>query len=104
MRGAAAGFASLVFLTLAATPAAAALMTGEYACVGSGGSVLIGLGFRVLANGTYTDLDNTTSGRLSYGGGETTVTFIGGHLDGQVGRDLRGGRSFRINAISCSRM
>jgi hypothetical protein len=95
--------ALLLPLAFAADHAAAALLPGEYACIGSGGSILIGLGFRVPANDVYTDLDNKTSGRLSYGAGETTVNFIGGHLDGQVGRDIRNGRSFRINAISCGR-
>jgi hypothetical protein len=103
VRGAALGAASLVLVALGGGEAAAALMPGEYACVGSGGTILIGLGFRVLTNGTYTDLDNTTSGRLAYGADGSTVTFVGGHLDGQVGRDLRGS-NFRINAISCSHM
>lgn len=104
MRWATIAAASLVLVCIGSGEAAAALMPGEYACVGSGGSILIGLGFRARADGTYTDLDNTTSGRLSYGANGSTVTFVGGHLDGQVGRDVRGGRSFRINAISCSRM
>lgn len=63
------------------------LKIGEYACTGSGGRILIGLGFKVLSGNRYTDLDNTTSGTFSIEG--STVKFRGGHLDGQIGRDLR---------------
>ena len=82
------------------TASAAGLQAGEYACVGSGGSILIGLGFKLQANGTYTDLDGKSRGRVTYNG--SNVTFVGGHLAGQVGRNVRGGNSFEINAISCS--
>ena len=53
--------ACLIAIILAAAwvgPAGAAgLYPGEYACAGSGGTILIGLGFKLLANGTYTDLN-----------------------------------------------
>ncbi len=89
------------FLVLAGlTPASAAgLQPGEYACAGSSG-ILIGLGFRLQANGTYTDLDGKTSGAVTYNG--SSVTFVGGHLAGQVGRNVRGGTNFEIGSISCS--
>ena len=79
---------------------AAELQPGEYACAGSGGRILIGLGFKLLADGTYTDLDGKTSGRVVYQG--STVSFVGGHLAGQVGRNIRGA-NFEIGSISCSR-
>src|SRR3569623_1946784 len=63
------------------------LPAGEYSCVGSGGEVLLGLGFRLMADGTYTDLDNTTSGTWTISGDE--VTFTGGNLDGYSGRDIK---------------
>jgi hypothetical protein len=90
------------FLVLTAlTPASAAgLQPGEYACAGSGGRILIGLGFRLQANGTYTDLDGKTSGTVSYNGSD--LTFVGGHLAGQAGRNVRGGTNFEIGFISCS--
>ena len=84
--------------------AAAALLPGEYACAGSGGTILVGLGFKVLADGSYTDLDGKTSGRLAYGADGSTVSFVGGHLAGEVGRNIRGGRSFEVHSISCSRV
>ena len=92
-----------LFLVLASlTPASAAgLQAGEYACAGSGGTILIGLGFKLKADGTYTDLDGKNAGTVSYTG--SNVTFVGGHLAGQVGRNVRGGTNFEIGTISCSR-
>ena len=78
---------------------AGALKMGEYACYGVGGRPMIGLGFKVLSGNSYVDLDGKNPGRFSVNGGG--VTFRGGHLDGQVGRELTGGR-FRIGAqASC---
>jgi len=79
---------------------AAELRPGEYACAGSGGRILIGLGFKLQADGTYTDLDGKSSGRVVYSG--SNISFVGGHLAGQVGRNVRGGTNFEINMISCS--
>ena len=79
---------------------AAGLKAGEYACAGSGGTLLIGLGFTLKADGTYTDLAGRSSGRVAYQG--SSVKFIGGHLDGQVGTNVRGGTNFVIHMISCS--
>ncbi len=79
--------------------AAAGLKIGEYACYGSGGRPMIGLGFKVLPGNRYTDLDNKNPGTFAISGGN--VTFKGGHLGGQVGRELKG-TSFRIGAqASC---
>ncbi|RHW16325.1 hypothetical protein D1610_15905 [Sphingomonas gilva] len=69
------------------------LKPGEYACYGSGGRIMIGLGFKVAANGRYTDLEGGNPGTVSVAGGN--VTFRGGHMDGQVGRDLSN-HAFRI--------
>ena len=66
----------------------AGLKVGEYACYGSGGRLMIGLGFKVLSPDRYEDLDGGNAGSFSVSG--TTVTFRGGHLDGQTGRNLRG--------------
>jgi hypothetical protein len=92
----------IVACVACAIPAAAAgLKAGEYACAGSGGRILIGLGFKLNANGTYTDLDGKNSGKVAFEG--SSVRFVGGHLDGQVGRNVRGDSNFEINMISCSR-
>jgi hypothetical protein len=82
------------------TATAAGLQPGEYTCAGASG-ILIGLGFKLLPDGTYTDLDGTTSGRVEFRG--STVIFIGGHLGGYVGNNVRGGTNFEIHSISCSR-
>jgi len=87
-------------LACAAPVAAANLRPGEYACAGSGGTILIGLGFKLNADGSYTDLDGKTSGRAEFSG--TSVRFVGGHLDGYVGTNVRGGTNFDIHSISCS--
>jgi len=93
--------AALLLGLAVVTPAGAAgLLPGEYACAGSGGTILIGLGFRLQGNGTYTDLDGKNSGTVSYSG--ANITFAGGHLAGQVGRNVRGGTNFEIGSISCS--
>lgn len=64
------------------------LKLGEYACYGSGGRILGGLGFIVLPGNRYSDPDGDDVGSYSING--ATVAFQGGHLDGQSGRDLRG--------------
>jgi len=73
------------------------LKSGEYACFGSGGRPLIGLGFKVQAGGRYTDLDGKNPGTYALNGDQ--VTFRGGHLDGQTGRDLKG-NNFRIGTMA----
>jgi hypothetical protein len=79
---------------------AQSLAPGEYACAGSGGRILIGLGFILRGDGTYTDLDGKSAGRITFTG--SGAQFVGGHLDGQVVRNIRGGRNFEIGNISCS--
>lgn len=69
------------------------LKPGEYACYGTGGRIMIGLSFKVAANGRTTDLEGGNPGTVSVAGG--TVTFRGGHMDGQVGRELSN-HTFRI--------
>lgn len=63
------------------------LKVGEYACTGSGGQMMIGLGFKVTSATRYTDLDGKNSGTFTISDGK--VTFRGGHLDGIIGRDLK---------------
>lgn len=72
------------------------IRVAEYMCVGSGGRILIGLGFRVTGAGRYTDLEGGNAGSFTVGGGR--VTFRGGHLDGQVGRDIDAYGGFTIGA------
>lgn len=82
-------------VTQAQSTDSGSLRLGEYACYGSGGRILAGSGFKVLAGGRYTDLDATSSGTYTVEG--DTVKFRGGHLNGTVGRALRNNH-FRIRA------
>jgi len=88
----------------AATPAAgssgSALRQGEWACYGSGGRALIGLGFKITSGSTYTDLDNKSRGTYNYNSGAGTITFNGGHLAGQVAKAV-GGNRFNIGTTTC---
>jgi hypothetical protein len=91
---------TVALLAFATVPASAAnLRADEYACAGSSG-ILIGLGFILNADGSYTDLDRKTSGTVAFEG--SSVKFIGGHLNGYVGNNVRGGTIFEIHSISCS--
>ena len=77
----------------------AGLKLGEYACYGAGGRIMIGLGFKVLPGSRFTDLDGRNAGTFSVSG--DAVTFRGGHLGGQTGRELRN-FNFRIGSkASC---
>lgn len=78
--------------------AASTLPAGEWACYGTGGRLLIGLGFRVASDGKYTDLDRKSTGTYTIQG--SVISFHGGHLDGQTGRNLRGKR-FDMSGVSC---
>ncbi|MGI8543198.1 MAG: hypothetical protein ACR2MD_06915 [Aridibacter sp.] len=71
------------------------LKVGEYACYGSGGRIMAGLGFKVLSGNRYTDLEGGNAGTFVISGDR--VKFRGGHLGGQVGRELSN-YNFRIGA------
>jgi hypothetical protein len=100
----AAGAAALVLACVSVSAArAAGLAAGEYSCMGSGGQILIGLGFKLDANGRYVSLDNSDPGQVVYDAGAATVTFKGGTLDGYVGTRVNNNR-FNIHTISCQRI
>jgi len=83
----------------AATAGTGPLKPGEYACYGSGGTLLIGLGFKLAADGTYTDLEGGNRGRVTVSGG--SVIFDGGTLGGKTGRRLDGSRFVLGYATTC---
>ena len=72
---------------------------GEWACYGTGGRLLQGLGFHLRANGTYLDGDSNPGGRWTRGAG--SITFQGGHLDGQTGKNFKGNRFDLSATVSC---
>lgn len=71
----------------AGTVSSGSLKIGEYACTGSGGRMMIGLGFKVVSSGRYTDLAGKRSGTFTISNG--LIKFQGGHLTGVSGRDLK---------------
>ncbi len=91
--------AASIILSLPAQ-AAGGLKVGEYACYGSGGENLMGLAFKVVDASHYNDLDGKSPGTYVVQGDK--VLFHGGHMDGEVGVDLKNGQ-FNLggHGISC---
>lgn len=84
------------------TPAPAAqLHLGEWACYGTGGRLMAGMGFRLQPNGAYVDLDNKRAGRYTHNKAAATITFQAGFLDGQTGRDVKANTFQLSNTVSC---
>ena len=84
----------------AAKPTGGQLYVGEYACYGTGGRMMTGMGFR-LSSGRYADLDGERGGTYTYDEGAATVTFIGGYMDGQTGTDVTS-QGFQISStVNC---
>ena len=78
---------------------ASGLPVGEYSCADAHMNSLLGMSFRVVAPGRYTDLDGKTQGSFEIRG--TTISFQGGHLDGQSFSDLTSTHSFQRKDIFC---
>lgn len=108
----AAGVSSIPLATLQGTaapagkPAAAApgqveLHTGEWACYGTGGRLMAGMGFHLQTDGGYLDADRKRAGRYTHDKAAATVKFQGGFLDGQTGRGIKGQGFNLSNTVSC---
>jgi hypothetical protein len=90
--GAPAGKVSPVDAKPAAPPPAGGtgnLYLGEYACYGVGSRLMAGMGFHLKPGGTYHDVDGGRGGTYSYDAPTSAISFRGGFLDGQVGRNVR---------------
>jgi hypothetical protein len=61
------------------------LYIGEYACYGTGGTLLQGMGFKLQQGGNYTNLDGGNGGSYDYSASDASIVFHGGFLDGQKG-------------------
>jgi hypothetical protein len=82
-------------------PAPGSLPLGEYACYGTGGTMLAGMGFVLSPDGTYADVDGERGGRWSHDAGAATIAFSGGYLDGQQGTGV-GAQGFALSGtVSC---
>lgn len=68
---------------------AASLYVGEYACYGTGGRLMAGMGFHLKAGGAYNDGDGRRGGTYGYDTSRATISFRGGFLDGQTGRNVQ---------------
>lgn len=65
------------------------LYIGEYACYGTGNRLMAGMGFTLKPGGTYVDLDNKRGGTYTYNLQNATISFNGGFLAGQVGKNVK---------------
>jgi len=61
-------------------PVTGEVKLGNYACYGSGGAVLAGFNFNLLAGNRYVDASGNNGGEYSVEGGD--IVFAGGELDG----------------------
>lgn len=78
--------------TLPVTQAAnksGSLYVGQYACYGTGNRLMAGMGFTLKPDGTYVDLENGRGGTYTYNSQNATISFTGGFLSGQVGKNVR---------------
>jgi hypothetical protein len=82
-------------------PTGGSLALGQYACYGTGGRLMAGMGFVLAANGTYADLDGDRGGRWQYDDGAASIAFSGGFLDGQRGTGASAEGFAISNTVSC---
>jgi hypothetical protein len=64
------------------------LYIGEYAAYGTGGRMMAGMGMILTSGNRYTDLDKGRGGTYIYNKQSGTITFKGGFLDGQIGKNV----------------
>lgn len=64
------------------------LYIGEYAAYGTGGRLMTGMGMTLTADGRYYDLDKKRGGTYKYNQQASTITFTGGFLTGQTGKNV----------------
>ena len=66
-----------------------ALYVGQYACYGTGSRLMAGMGFVLKAGGAYQDTDGGRKGSYLHDASTSTISFKGGFLDGQAGKNVR---------------
>lgn len=64
------------------------LYIGEYAAYGTGGRLMTGMGMTLTNGNRYYDLDKKRGGTYNYNKKAGTITFIGGFLSGQIGKNV----------------
>lgn len=88
-------------VAMPAATGAGDLVLGEYACYGTGGRMMTGMGFELDADGSYTDLDGERGGDWEHDKGAATITFSGGYLDGQRGTGVTAEGFAITGTVSC---
>lgn len=84
-----------------AAPTGGSLVLGEYACYGTGGRPMTGMGFVLDAGGSYADLDGARGGSWSHDATAATISFSGGYLDGQQGKGVSAEGFALTDTVSC---
>ncbi|MBI3147833.1 MAG: hypothetical protein HYZ17_04895 [Betaproteobacteria bacterium] len=74
---------------------------GEWACFGSGGRLMAGMGFVLKPGGKYTDSDGGRGGSYRHDAALATLSFRGGFLDGQIGRNVRARGLDLTRTVNC---
>lgn len=64
------------------------LYIGEYAAYGTGGRLMAGMGMILTSDNRYYDLDKQRGGTYNYNQKAGTITFSGGFLSGQIGKNV----------------
>lgn len=64
------------------------LYIGEYAAYGTGGRLMAGMGMILTSGNRYHDLDKQRGGSYSYNVQAGTISFSGGFLSGQKGKNV----------------
>lgn len=82
-------------------PAGGSLPLGEYACYGTGGRLMTGMGFVLDADGSYADLDGERGGDWEHDAGSAVISFSGGFLDGQRGTGTSATGFTMTSTVSC---
>ena len=69
------------------------LYIGAYETYGYGGGLhlISGMGFTLLSDGRYYDSEKDKVGKYVYNSNDATITFEGGFLDGQTGKEVTKG-------------
>lgn len=84
-----------------AKPGGVDLYMGEWACYGTGGRLMAGMGFILERGGKYRDTDGERGGNYTYDSSASTITFRGGFLTGQTGRNVRNSEFQLSSTVNC---
>ena len=84
-----------------AAPEGGNLYLGEYACYGAGNRLMAGMSFQLEPGGKYHDVDGERAGTYIYDAHESTISFRGGFLSEQTGRNVRNAGFQLSSTVHC---